>query len=152
MEVCAVVSEQQLFNCLWAAAQLQEVAPAVLEAAPAIVVEIPPKINEMNAQELCSLEDLVVLQDQSPAVAHFLAAGSIMICAAARLNILLPKLKGNDLNIAVPSVLWSCAKALVYPGELLSSVAHRFGSRFKASQLKDYFGLFMRLALVLSRD
>lgn len=96
--------------------------------------------------------DLVVLQDPSPAVAHFLAAGSIMICAAARLNILLPKLKGNDLNIAVPSVLWSCAKALVYPGELLSSVAHRFGSRFKVSQLKDYFGLFMRLALVLSRD
>ena len=126
----------------------------MLEAAPAIVVEIPPK-NGMNAQDLCSLGDLVdlvVLQDPSPAVAHFLAAGSIMICAAARLNILLPKLKGNDFNIAVPSVLWSCAKALVYPGELLSSVAHRFGSRFKVSQLKDYFGLFMRLALVLSRD
>ena len=59
----------------------------------------------LNAQDLCSLGDLVVLQDPSPAVAHFLAAGSIMICAAARLNILLPKLKGNDLNIAVPSLV-----------------------------------------------
>jgi len=37
VEVCAVVSEQQLFN--------------LLVAAPAIVVEIPPKINGMNAIE-----------------------------------------------------------------------------------------------------
>ena len=177
------MNSQDLSNCLWASAQLKDVAPAVLEAVPAIVAQIPNKAKDMKPQELSnclfasaqlkdelpqvleillavvgeipvklqdmkpqemsnSLEALVLLQDQVPEVEGFLAAGGrvddILRSAAARLNTLLPNLGGKDLSWAVPNVVWACAKAEVYHGELLGSVATRLGSRSKLSALPSF--------------
>ena len=72
----------------------------------------------------------------------FLAAGGnideILRSAARRLNSLLPGLKGKDFSFTVPVVVWACAKAGVYDGDLLSAVAQRLGSRTKLSALPDF--------------
>ena len=110
---------------------------------PALVVEIPSKIQGMSPQQLSnSMEALVLLQDSAPEVAGFLAAGGnmdyILRSAAARLNTLLPRISEKDLSFAVPVVVWACSKAGVYDGELLASVAARLGSSSKLSALPDF--------------
>eukprot|EP00435_Cladocopium_sp_Y103_P051462 s243_g16.t1 len=134
---------QELSNCLWACAQLKDELSEVLDIVPAIVAEIPPKIKGMNGQDLSNtVEALVLLRDSVPEVAGFLVAGGsmddILRSAAARLNTLLPRLRGKDLSFAVPVVVWACAKAEVYDGEFLGSVARRLGSRSKLSSLPDF--------------
>ena len=134
---------QHLSNCLFACAQLKDELPQVLEIVPAMVVEIPAKLHDMKPQEMSnSLESLVLLQDQVPEVEGFLAAGGgindILRSAAARLDALLPRIRGKDLSLAVPVVVWACAKAGVYDGELLGAVARRLGSRSKLSDLPDF--------------
>ena len=134
---------QHLSNCLWASAQLKDESPQVLEIVPAIVGEISLKINDMVPQALSnSLEALVLLQDQVPEVAGFLAAGGniddILMSAAARLNTVLSRLFGKDFGFTVPVVVWACAKAGVYDGELLDAVARRLRSRSKLSPLPDF--------------
>ena len=128
---------QHLSNCLLACPQLKDEVPEVLEIVLAIVCEIPVKLEDMKPQEMSnSLEALVLLRDSVPQVAGFLAAGGsmddILRSAAARLNTLLPRLKGNDLRMAVPVVVWACAKAGVYDGELLDSVARRLGTELSS--------------------
>ena len=122
---------QALSNCLWAAALLKDEVPKVLRIVPAIVGEIPAKIRNMNGQDLSnSLEALVLLEDGG--------MHDILRSAAARLNSLLPTLRGKDFRFTVPVVVWACAKADVYDGELLASVAAHFGSRTKLSALPDF--------------
>lgn len=133
---------QELSNCLWACAELKDDAPEVLEMLPAMVAEIPGKLEHMNAQNLCnSLEALVLLQDLVPEVRRLVTdhdSEDILRSAAERLNRLLPNLSGKDLNIAVPAVLWACARAGVYPSGLLLSVAECFGSPEKVSSLPGF--------------
>ena len=125
---------QHLSNCLFACAQLKDEVPKVLDIIPAIVGEIPVKLPDMNPQQLAnSLEALVLLRDAVPQVEGFLAAGGgiddILRAAAVRLNTSVPGLRGKDLSMAVPVVVWACAKAGVYDGGLLSSVVSRLGSK-----------------------
>ena len=132
-----------LSNCLWAVAQLKDDVKKVLECVPAIVAEIPLKIKGMNAQDLSNnAEALVLLRDSVPEVEGFLAAGGnmddILRSAAVRLNTLLSRISGKDLSFAVPVILWACAKAEVYDGELLGAVARHLGSRTKLSALPDF--------------
>ena len=134
---------QHLSSCLFACAQLKDEVPKVLESIPTVVGEIHAKLENMNPQQLSnSLEALVLLRDTSPKVAGFLAAGGrvddIVRSAAARLNTLLPRLFGKDFGFTVPVVIWACAKAGVYDGELLGLVARRLGSRSKLSPLPDF--------------
>ena len=134
---------QHLSNCLLAALQLEGEVPEVLAIVPPIVGEIPPKIQGMNPQQLSnSLEALVLLQESSPEVASFVAAGGnmdqIVRSAAERLDTMLSKLRGKDLTMAVPVTVWACAKAEVNPGELLVSVARRLGSRAKMSSVRGF--------------
>ena len=134
---------QHLSNCLFACAQLKDEVPMVMEIVPAIVVEISLKINDMVPQALSnSLEALILLRDSVPKVNSFLAAGGnideILRSAAKRLNSLLPGLKGKDFRFTVPVVVWACAKAGVYDGELLGAVATHLGSRSKLSALPDF--------------
>ena len=88
------------------------------------------------------MEALVLLRDSVSGVEGFLAAGGdmdgILKCAAARLITLLPGLRGKDLSFAMPVVIWACAKAGVYDGELLGSVARRLGSRSKLAALQGF--------------
>ena len=136
---------QALSNCLWACLQLEDEASTVRDIVPAIVTEVPSKIKNMKPQALCnSLESLVPLQEAVPEIANFLAddgsGDGIVRSAASHLSTLLPGLKGKDLNIAVPAVVWACARVGVHHDELLASVEERLGLRAQLSRLRD-FGL-----------
>ena len=101
---------QHLSNCLFAAAQLKDETPKVLEILPAIVGETSLKINGMVPQALSnSVDALVLLRDSVPEVERFLTAGDsmddILTSAATRVNTLFPKVKGKDLSFAVPVVV-----------------------------------------------
>ncbi|CAL1138685.1 unnamed protein product [Cladocopium goreaui] len=127
---------QDLSNNLLACAQLNDDVPEVLDMLPAIVGEIPAKLQGMKPQEMSnSLEALVLLRDSVPEVG---GVDDILSSAAERLNTLLPNLRGKDFSFTVPVVVWACAKAEVYHGELLDSVATRLGSRTKLSALPDF--------------
>ena len=127
---------QELSNCLLAATQLKKEVPQVLDIILAIVGEIPVKSKDMSPQDLSnSLEALGLLRDSVPEVG---GVDEILRSAAARLNSLLPGLRGKDLSFAVPVVIWACSKAGVYDGELLGAVARRLGSRSKLSALPDF--------------
>ena len=133
---------QELSNCLFACAQLKDEVPQVLEIVPAIVAEIPSKIQDMNGQDLANnAEALVFLQESGPEVDICSAGGGmdeILSSTAKRLNTLLPGLRGKDLSLAATVVVWACAKAEVYDGELLDSVARRLGSRTKLSSVPAF--------------
>ena len=134
---------QALSNCLLAAMQLEGEAPEVLEIVPAIVGEIPAKIQGMKPQAMSnSLEALVLLRDSVPEVEGFLAAGGnmddIVRSVAARLDAVLPQVIGKDLYLAVPVIVWACAKVGVFHDELLVSIARRLSSRSKILALPDF--------------
>ena len=136
---------QESSNCLWACLRLQNDVPEVLKIVPPIAVEILSKIKNMNAQQLCnSLDALILLRESVPEAAACLpdngGEDGVVRSAADHLAALLPKLTGTDLNVAVPAVVWACAKVGVHHDELLASVAERLGSRTRLSPLKD-FGL-----------
>ena len=123
---------QDLSNNLWAALRLKDSAPAVLEMVPAHLEEIPRNQAGFKAQEICNcLEALVLLQDSVREVNHFLTAAlgsknDFLQVTASRVSTLLPTLKGKDLKLAVPGVVWACARVNFYHEELLVSVADRF--------------------------
>ena len=133
-----------LSNCLWASAQLKDEVPKVVEIVPAIVREISLKINDMVPQQLSNSVEALVLSFfktqllKLKAFSQLVDGGNdILSSAAARLNTLLPRL-GKDFRFTVPVVACACAKAEVYDGELLASVARRLGSRSKLSALPDF--------------
>eukprot|EP00438_Fugacium_kawagutii_P002196 Skav220751 [mRNA] locus=scaffold6504:16934:18163:- [translate_table: standard] len=106
---------QELSSCLWACAQLKDDAPEVLEIVLPVVKQVRMKIKDMNAQDLSTnLEALVPLQKLVPEIARLVADSNgredILRSSAARLSTLLPRLRGKDLSIAVPSVIRACAK------------------------------------------
>jgi hypothetical protein len=133
---------QGLSNCLFACAQFMNQVPTMLEIVPAIAVEILAKINNMNGQDLSNSLEALVLLDAASKVAGFLAASGsmddILRSAAKRLNTLLPRIRGKDFSYAVPVVVWACAQAEVYDGELFASVARRLGSHTKLSALPGF--------------
>ena len=135
---------QELSNSLWASAQLQEDAPEVLQMVPALVEEIPHKQTNFSSQAICNcLEALVLLQDSVPEVGNLVAAPAnskddFRGFAASRFTTSLPTLKGNDLKLAVPSVVWACAKVNFYHEELLVSVAHSLKSEGTLQGLTDW--------------
>eukprot|EP00435_Cladocopium_sp_Y103_P056765 s243_g19.t1 len=140
---------QALANCLWACLQLENEGHEVSQMVPAIILEVPSRIEDMDPRDLCNtLDALILLQESVPrltgSVADYLSDSGnedgIVWSAAAHLNTLLPKLTGNDLTIAVPAVIWACAKVSVHHDELLASAALRLGSPTALSRLKD-FGL-----------
>ena len=135
---------QHISNSLWAATRLKDDAPEVLQMVPALLVEIPRIQADLNSQVICNcLEALVILQDSVPEVGSFLAAprnskNDFVGFTASRFSTLLPTLKGNDLKLAVPSVVWACAKVNFYHEELLVSVAHSLKSGGTLQTLTDW--------------
>ena len=129
---------QHLSNCLWAATRLKDDAPEVLQMVPAVVEEIPGKQTDFTSQAICNcLEALILLQDSVPAVGDFLAAAlssknDFLQVTASRVSTLLPTLKGNDLKLAVPGVVWACARVNFYHEELLGSVAQKSGDTLQS--------------------
>eukprot|EP00438_Fugacium_kawagutii_P028129 Skav213009 [mRNA] locus=scaffold2312:71456:72748:+ [translate_table: standard] len=136
---------QELSNCLWAALLLKDDAPKVLEILPTVVAEVPIKIEDMKPQEMSNtLQALVPLNGLVPEISRLLADDDgeedILRSAVARLSTLLPRLRGKDLGVAVPSVVWACAKLGMYHEELLLSVTEQLGCTKTLSRL-PHFGL-----------
>ena len=148
---------QHLSNSLWAIARLKNSAPEVLLMVPALVEEIPRNQADFKSQEICNcLEALVLLQDSVPAVDHFLAAApgsknDFLGGSVHRFSTLLPTLKGNDLKLAIPGVVWACARVNFYHealsvssavnpyhGALLVSVAQHLKSDGTLQGLTDW--------------
>ena len=135
---------QALSNSLWAAANLKDDAPDVIDIVPSIVAQIPGKAKDMKPQEVSNtLVALVPLQDLVPGVKAFLAdetasTQAFVQFAASWMVKLIPRLKGPDLLLAVPSVVWACAKLEVQNQDLLAAVAKRFGSQKRISRLSAW--------------
>ena len=138
------MNPQDLSNSLWAATSLKDDAPEVLHMVPALLEEMPRKQASFDSQAICNcLEALVLLQDSVSQVNDFLAAApgsknDFVGFTASRFSTLLPRLKGNDLKLAVPSVVWACAKLNFYHEELLVSVAHSLKSDGTLQGLTDW--------------
>ena len=126
---------QQLSNCLFAAMRLADAVPDVVEAVPTLVKEVPSKIGAMKPHELAnSLEALVALEER---VAIVELAG-IAAEAAVELKRTLPGVKGKELFLTVPMVVWACGKLGTYNAELLAAVRQRFASSASISSLPDW--------------
>ena len=155
------MDSQELSFCLWACVQLKAVAREVLTALPELAAQISIKAKDMSPFDIShSLWAAILLKDDCPEVLQMvpallaeipraLAVGSRFLpppnskndflgFAASRFNILLPRLKGNDLKPAVPSVAWAWDKVNFYHMELLLSVAQRLKSDGTLQTLTDW--------------
>ena len=133
---------QQLSNCIWALKSFADASPAVQTAVLALLEKIQPKITVMNAQELAnSLEALVFLAESF----HIMEQPDVVAAAAVRLNSILLGLKGKDLTLAVPSVVWACGRAKVYEAKLFATVSGRFSSQRAVARIPDWGLCAMRL-------
>jgi len=132
---------QALSSTLLAAAQLQELKPEVLQVVPAVVAQLPLMADRMSPQAFANcLAALILLQQSIPDVQNVLAdRRGLLMMAARRFTEMLPTMtRTSDLHLAVPTVVWACARMGVYHGELLISVAERLGSKSKVSGLPDW--------------
>ena len=106
--------------------------------------EIGRNQADFKSQEICNcLEALVLLQDSVPEVGSVLAAqpnskNDFVGFAARPFSALLPKLKGKDLALEMPVMVWACAKVNFYDEELLVSVAQRAKSDVTWKRLTDW--------------
>ena len=126
---------QQLSNSLWALKSLAEATPTMQKAVSFLVKEFLHKINSTAPQNLANaLEALVFLADCFPIV----QLPSAVEASAARLNRILPRLKGKDLQFAVPVVVWACGRSNVYDAKLFTAAADRFSSRHAVASLPDW--------------
>eukprot|EP00438_Fugacium_kawagutii_P002198 Skav220753 [mRNA] locus=scaffold6504:34656:35498:- [translate_table: standard] len=138
------MTPQHLSNCLWAALHLEDDEPEVLKIVLPVTTEVSIKIQDMKPQELAnSLQALVPLQELVPEIARLVADNDgeedIIRNAIGHFAALLPQLSGKDLSIAVPTVVWACAKLGVYPADgFLVSVSDHLGSRRKLSKLPRF--------------
>ncbi|CAK9057201.1 Uncharacterized protein SCF082_LOCUS30722 [Durusdinium trenchii] len=128
------LNPQQLSNCLWALARLKNVVPDdIVVALAGILPQILGKAGEMIAQDLAnSLWGLVSLQVSGLVPAA--SASSVLEftrLAAVRFSQLLPRLKGKDLRLSMPTVVWACAQLGLHQNELLTSVEAAIGSKAK---------------------
>ena len=124
---------QELTSSLWASGQLKDVCPdEVVKVVPALVTQIPKKAKDMSPQSLAnSFQGLILFQDLAPEVRPLLNApseDSFMRSTAVKFSKMLPTLSGSNLHLAVPVVVWACARCGLRFDPLLEAVAQRFGS------------------------
>ena len=130
---------QELSNSLWAAATLKEAAPDVLKMVPALAAQLPGILKHMNAQDVSNtLAALVLLQGTVPEVYALLSQHKFALKAVKHFTNVFPEMNDADLHLAMPFVVWACAKVGVHHDELLTSVSQLFGSKKKCSKLTDW--------------
>ena len=138
------MNPQQLSNCLLAATRLKDDAKEVLSIVPALLEEVPHKEQSFCAQDFSTcLGSLIILQDCVPEVSRFLATSpenthNFVGFTAMRFNSLLPRLKGKDLSVGTPIVIWAFAKLGLYHEKLLISIAKRLKSGSTLRVLTDW--------------
>eukprot|EP00435_Cladocopium_sp_Y103_P039063 s1089_g10.t1 len=96
-------------------------------------------LKNMNAQDVSNtLAALVLLRDSVPEVDALLSQHKFVMNAVKRSTHRFPEMNDADLHLAVPFVVWACAKVGIRNDELLTSVSQLFGSRKKCSKLTDW--------------
>ena len=126
-------------NSLWAAATLKEAAPDILKGVPAFVAQVRVIAKDMKAQEVAnSLFALVLLSDSVAEVESILSQGNFVLAAVERFCGLFPKMTETDFRLAVPVVVWACARMGVHHDQLLAAVSQHFRSAKKCSSLTDW--------------
>lgn len=135
---------QALSSILLAAAQLHSVEPQVLRLVPAVLPQLPIMVERMVPQVLSNcLSALIFLQDSLPELVKPVlltedGRRGFVLLAANRLKEMLPSMTStSDLHIAVPTVVWACAR-LGVQHDLLLAVAQHLGSKTKVSKLPDW--------------
>ena len=138
------MAPQALSICLWAAVQLKDVAPEALKIVPALVSQIPGKASDMTVQALSNtMEGLVSLQDSLPSVKLMLTAPAstkedFVRFAALKVSEELLKLAGDDLQFAMPVVVWGCARSGRSFDVLLTAVGTRLTGANQLSPFPDW--------------
>ena len=90
------MNPQELSNALWAAAQLQDSAPEVLQVVPAVVAEIPTKAAEMNPQDVSNcLFAAMRLEDAVPEVVEVVPA---LVKVPGKIGAMTPQGLANSLE------------------------------------------------------
>ena len=126
---------QELSNSLWALKDFADASPAVPKAVKALVEEIPSKINSMNGQDIANIvEALVYLGESFPIDQQ----QGIIAASAAQLKRSLPRLKGKELTLSVPMVVWACRRSDVKDQQLFIAVANRFSSHNVVASLPPW--------------
>ena len=126
---------QQLSNCLWGLKSFAGASHAVQKAVLALVQEIQRQVRRMKPQDLSNTLEALVFRSQSFPIVD---QPDIVAASSAQLTRLLPKLKGKDLQFAVPVVVWACSKSNVYDGKLFEAIADRFSSQHLVASMPDW--------------
>ena len=135
---------QHLSNSMLAATRLKDDTPEVLQMVPALLVEIRRKKASFFARDFSDcLEAHILLQDSVPEAANCLAAApgtknDFLGFAAGRFSTLIESLNGKDLHLAVPVVVWACARVNLHHYELLASIVKRMESGGTVRALPDW--------------
>ena len=134
------LNPQDLSNCLWSSTQLIDV-PEVREIVPVLVRQL--LLNADSMKELkpktigINLVALTFLRESVPEVQASIEDSDIFELSASHIARSLLELRGKDVTMTVPTVLWACAKSGLKHPELLRAVSGRFGSS-EISKLRDW--------------
>ena len=136
---------QQLSNILWALKDFADASPAVEKAVLALAEEIPSKISGMNGQDIANIvEALVYLGESFPIDQQ----QDIIAASAAQFKRFLPRLKGKELMLDVPMVVWACRRSNVKDQQLFIAVANRFSSHDMVASLPPWGLCALNLGII----
>ena len=139
------MNPQDLSNSLWALKDFADASPAVAKAVQALVEKVPSKITSMNGQELSNTaEALVFLAESFPVDKQ----QDIIAAAAAQFKRFLPRLKGKELMLDVPMVVWACRRSNVKDQQLFIAVANRFSSHDMVASLPPWGLCALNLGII----
>ena len=127
---------QHLSTSLWALKDFPDASPTVAKAVLALLQQIQPQVECMDAQHLANtLEALVFLGESFPIAEQ---SGSVTAATATRLSCILPRLKGRELMLDVPMVIWACRRFNVVDQGLFAAVVDRFSSQRLVASLPPW--------------
>lgn len=132
----------ELSSTVWAVGRLKDKAPEVRTNSASSAGNLPQAGKVFGTTLLQLLGSALIPQDLVPEVGPFFVQispdGFFGIHGCRYFNLLLPKLKGNDLKLAMPTVLLGRVSRLGLHQKFLASVAQRMASGEELRQLTDW--------------
>ena len=126
---------QHLSNSLWALKDFADASPAVAKAVQALVQQIQLQVEHMKPQELANTAEALVFLGESFPIDQ---QQDIIAASAAQFKRFLPRLKGKELVLNVPMVVWACRRSNVKDQQLFIAVANRFSSHNVVASLPPW--------------
>lgn len=127
------MNTQNLSNCLLAASHLHDLVPIVLKMVPVLVAQVPLKVEEMNAQDTANC--LSAATHLHKLVPDFMKIVPALLDQAA-LN--MKEMKGTNLRLAVPTIIWACARLDIRKDDMFAEAFELLGSKKTCSSLTDW--------------